>query len=152
MLQISTKTKAILVSSGLLISFAMGRYSNSAPEIKETKKVEENSQKQVDEQSHTQTVIVYTKDPKGQPIVTETVTNDTNTKTKDIDKITEQDAKDVSPPKRNAWEVSGLFALPTPGTLPAYGVSVTKEVLGPITVGAFGLTNGTLGLSVGVTF
>ncbi len=35
---------------------------------------------------------------------------------------------------------------------PIYGVSVTKEVLGPITVGAFGLTSGTVGLSVGLNF
>ena len=152
MFEISTKTKTILISSSLLISFAMGRYSNNTPEIKETKKVEESIQKQVDEQSHTQTVIVYTKDPKGQPVVTETITNDTETKTKDIEKVTEQDTKDSIPPKRNQWAVSGLFGLPAPGNTPSYGLHVTKEVLGPITVGAFGMTNGTLGLSIGVTF
>jgi hypothetical protein len=36
--------------------------------------------------------------------------------------------------------------------IPTYGVSVTKQVLGPMTVGAFGLTNGTVGVSVGINF
>jgi hypothetical protein len=36
--------------------------------------------------------------------------------------------------------------------LPTYGLSVTKEMVGPFTIGAFGITNGTLGISVGVNF
>ncbi len=35
---------------------------------------------------------------------------------------------------------------------PIYGVSVSKEVLSNITIGVFGLTSGTLGLSVGINF
>lgn len=33
-----------------------------------------------------------------------------------------------------------------------YGVSVTKPILGPITVGAWGLTNATFGISAGLEF
>jgi hypothetical protein len=33
-----------------------------------------------------------------------------------------------------------------------YGISVHREFIGPITLGAFGLTNGTVGLSIGVNF
>lgn len=35
---------------------------------------------------------------------------------------------------------------------PVYGAAVSKEVLGQITIGAFGLTNGTLGVSLGLNF
>lgn len=35
---------------------------------------------------------------------------------------------------------------------PIYGLSVSKEYIGPITIGAFGLTNGIVGVSVGVNF
>ncbi len=37
-------------------------------------------------------------------------------------------------------------------TSPAYGLHVSKEFLGPITLGAWGLTNKTVGLSVGLNF
>ena len=36
--------------------------------------------------------------------------------------------------------------------IPLYGISANKEFIGPITIGAFGLTNGTIGLSIGVNF
>lgn len=35
---------------------------------------------------------------------------------------------------------------------PVFGVSITKEVLGPISVGIFGLNNGVAGVSVGLSF
>lgn len=35
---------------------------------------------------------------------------------------------------------------------PVYGASVSKELIGPITVGVFGFTNGVLGVSVGLNF
>lgn len=35
---------------------------------------------------------------------------------------------------------------------PVYGLHVNKELLGPITVGVFGLTNKTLGVSIGLNF
>ena len=153
MITISTKTKGILVASGLLVSFALGRYSVSKPDTKETKNVEETFQKQVDEQAHTQTVIVYSKDSKGQPIETETITNDTTTKIKDVDKTDTQETVTVTPPKNNLWTVSGMAGVsPLTNFVPVYGVHVTKEVLGPISVGAFGFTNGLVGISVGVTF
>ena len=36
--------------------------------------------------------------------------------------------------------------------IPLYGISVSKEFVGPLTLGVFGLTNGTIGLSVGINF
>lgn len=50
--------------------------------------------------------------------------------------------------------VSGLVGndLSKRGVLPIYGVSINKEIIGPITIGAFGLTSGVIGLSVGLNF
>ncbi len=36
--------------------------------------------------------------------------------------------------------------------IPTYGISVSKEFIGPITLGVFGLTSGTLGASIGYNF
>ena len=35
---------------------------------------------------------------------------------------------------------------------PAYGVIITREFIGPVTLGIFGLANGTAGVTVGVNF
>lgn len=35
---------------------------------------------------------------------------------------------------------------------PIYGVAVSRDLVGPISVGAFGLTNGVVGASVGISF
>ncbi len=51
------------------------------------------------------------------------------------------------------WNVSGLVANDFRSVLkPVYGASVSKEVLGPITIGLWGLSSATVGVSVGVNF
>lgn len=47
----------------------------------------------------------------------------------------------------------GLSALVgTDFNVPVYGIAVNKEFIGPITLGAWGLTNKTVGLSIGLNF
>lgn len=47
----------------------------------------------------------------------------------------------------------GLSALVgTDFSTPVYGFAVNKEFIGPITLGAWGLTNKTLGVSIGLNF
>lgn len=57
-------------------------------------------------------------------------------------------------PKKPVLSVLALAgANPKMGILiPIYGISVSKEVFGPFTVGAFGYTSGMVGLSVGINF
>ncbi len=45
--------------------------------------------------------------------------------------------------------VSDQFPL-SPLTPLSFGISITKNFIGPFTVGAFGLTNKTVGISIGV--
>lgn len=56
--------------------------------------------------------------------------------------------------KSRTLNISGIVAndFSTRQLLPIYGASMTKEVLGPFTAGLFGLSNGTLGVSVGISF
>lgn len=79
---------------------------------------------------------------------------DTTTVTDDHSKTSESDSKTAIVIKQPTWNVSGLVAndFSKGVILPAYGVSVSKEILGPFSIGAFGLTNGTIGLSLGVNF
>ncbi len=57
-------------------------------------------------------------------------------------------------PVRKTTNISALVANDFSKRLiePVYGLSVSKEVLGPITVGVFGFTNTTVGVSVGISF
>ncbi len=89
---------------------------------------------------------------------TTTVTNakgttKTTTKRDIIDK-TKIEKELVIMPRKSVLNLSALATVdPKAGRyVPIYGISVTKEVFGPFTAGAFGLTNGTLGLSVGINF
>lgn len=146
-MNLSIKTQIIIVFVLLLFGFSFGRYS--APTIPNTKtdtKTDTNTN--TDTNSHKVTVI--TKDPKtGQE--TTTITEDKNTETK---KVTDTKTDTiVTAPKSSVINISALAGLDTArGFIPTYGISANKELIGPVTVGAFGLTNGTIGVSVGLNF
>lgn len=133
---------AIVILAG---TFAAGRYSvTTTPATKVDTSLQ--TQQQVDKNTHTVTVEV--KEPSGE--VKRTTTTDTTTV---ATKETESKIKtEVVPPKRSTLNVSLLGGYYFPDFLPVYGISISKEVLGPVTVGAFGLSNGTIGVSVGLDF
>ena len=58
----------------------------------------------------------------------------------------------TSSPKANVSLLVGTNTLKTDflSSQIIYGVSVNKEILGPVTIGAWGLTNKTFGVSVGI--
>ncbi len=92
------------------------------------------------------TVTKTIKEPNGETNTT-TTTTDTSSK---VD-ITSHESITVKQPQ---WTVSGLVANDfSRGLLvPTYGAQVQRQILGPINIGAFGLTNGTIGVSVGISF
>lgn len=147
------KYKILISVIALAAAFAFGRYSNQQPEVKtaETKKLDDT--KQVVKEDRTQTTIVTTKSPDGTIKTTTTVKNNVETTTKDVKETTDSKQTDTIPPKTNTLNVSALIAIDVKNPLiPVYGVSVTKQVLGPITAGAFGLTSGLVGVSIGLNF
>jgi cytoskeletal protein RodZ len=143
------KTKIIASLVVVLVAFASGRYSVSNPTVKTHETTQTDSETKIDKNTHKVTTI--TEDKTGKKVTT--ITEDTDTKadkTKDSVKTIDQT---VTPQKTGTVNISALagFGLDS-GIQPVYGLSVSKELIGPITVGAFGLTNRTLGISVGLNF
>ena len=133
------------------MTFAAGRYSvPTKPDIHTVTNTTTIEDKQTDKNTHKVTTI--TEDCKTGKKVT-VITEDTTSQTKkDQDIVTKVD-QSTTQPKRSSINISALASLDTGrGFMPVYGVSVNKEVLGPITAGIFGLTNGTVGISIGVNF
>lgn len=150
-MELTTKTKVIGGAVIVLVAFASGRYSvPTKPDVHTI----ENQQVDVDKQTNMNDhkVTTTTQDCTTGKKVT-TITEDISSQTKkDTDIKTELD-QTVTQPKRSLINISALASLDTTnGFKPAYGISANKELLGPLTVGAFGLTNGVLGVSVGVNF
>lgn len=141
----SIKTQLIILGAVSLVAFASGRYTAKAPDVAEAIKAvtQDNTHQDV----HTTKVIVQT--PDGTVKTTET----TDTQTQTVEKIATQESEKITSPK-STLNISALVAEDfSKGTLtPIYGVSVSKEFSGPVTVGLFGLTNGTLGVSLGINF
>lgn len=139
----STKTKVIIVLVSLALAFAGGRYSIPKATVDAQKQVEVDKQKDV--KTHTDTTV--TKAPDG-TTTTHTVTDkDSTTKT---DTVSSEHT--VVSQKHTNLNVSALVATKVDDLTPMYGASVSKEFVGPVTIGAFALTNGTIGLSVGIDF
>lgn len=151
----TTKIKIVIVFVILATVFAAGRYSVQAPKTVVTENTKINDQTQTDKNAHTVTTITTKKDTSGQETTTTTIVKDTTSSTKQSETVTDDKRVEITPVKRNTLNVSTLIGLDI-GTIyrpvPIYGVQVTKEVLGPVTAGVFGLTSGTIGISLGLNF
>jgi hypothetical protein len=120
---------------GLILGWKVG--SSSCPPVATT----DTNESVTKETSKKKTVIIRTPD--------KTVTTITEDKEKQVDNS--RNVVVVPPVKQ--YNISALVAIqPNTGLTPVYGVSVSKQVLGPATVGAFALTNGVVGVSIGVNF
>lgn len=128
------KYKIVIAISILLLAFAVGRYT--APKSVST------SETQIVDNTIKHTTIVKT--PDGH----ETTTIDEHTTEHETQRQTE-----TIIPKRSTVNISALIGTElTHGIQPLYGLSVSKEVLGNITAGVYGLNNGILGVSIGLNF
>lgn len=147
------KTKIIIAAISLLASFSIGRYSARSADVKLTEEVKTNSQTNETKNTHTKTTITETKQPDGadtKVTVIDQVKDDVIAKKDDsvtgIQKTVTSKGSTLNISILGANDFSRGLLVPT------YGISVTKEVLGPITVGAFGLMNGVIGVSIGLDF
>lgn len=150
----NTKQKWIGEALLLLVSYGFGYYT--APyktEIKTEETKSDSSKTDID--AHKTSVKVEETKPDGSKIVTTTTTNDID---KHVDK---QDTRSMSTEETKTKStqpvtISALFgASLTSGLGPAtivYGLSVSKPVLGPISIGIWGLTGKTFGASLGLQF
>lgn len=139
-------TKIILGVIALAIAFALGRYV--APDHTKIEDVQTDTTKEKEQDKHKVTVIV--KAPDGTQ--TTTITEDTETRQKEVQKTVDKLYEEIKS-RHNLINVSGLVGNDGFRSLsPIYGVSVSKEMIGPLTIGVWGMTNSTVGLSVGVNF
>jgi hypothetical protein len=94
-----------------------------------------------------------TKKPDG-TVVTEETVRDAQTDTAITkDKTADTKTATTQIPLRNDWMVSVLGGTEAKLPLqPVFGGHVQRRILGPIYVGAWGLSNGSLGLSLGGSF
>ena len=154
-MSMETKYKVILALILSIASFGFGRYSvNSVNSVKkETQVINENDKK--DENTHTVTKTVTIKQPDGATETTVTQDTSTNDDTQDITSTETQVSKtSETNNKTSQLNISALAAVKGNNLIaaPIYGASLSKQLLGPVTIGVFGLTDSTIGVSLGINF
>jgi hypothetical protein len=125
-----------------VIAYAAGRYMSPDKIKTEVKTVE--VEKIVTKVQHKKVVIKENKDgSKETVIITDTKSDEKGKSNTDI--------KNKEVTNKGSFNISVLAgsSVPINGVL---GISANKNILGPITVGAWGLTNGIAGLSLGINF
>ncbi len=162
MIQLTRRNKIIIVSVGLLVSFAAGRYTvteSIKTEIHDTevKKIAEDEKKNRDKEDHKKVVIVVIRKPDGEETTTTTETDDSEDKETTVVKDTTTDDKVKNETKvvtkgQDKVTVSALGGINVLTGQPQYGAAITKPILGPLNVGLWGLNTGAVGASVGVSF
>lgn len=155
----STKVKVIIVIVGLVTAAAVGRWTAPEKVRVETKTVEvekESTKTNIDKDVKKITTTTTTKKPDG-TVSTTTVTTSEDTskinRDKEDDKtVTSDTVKEVTRSSSKLILSAMAGASVTSLSTSIYGGSIQKSVLGPITVGAWGMSNGTAGLSLGLLF
>ena len=133
------RNKLLVVFLVLVGVFYCGRYSVTREGVKKIDIKTETKD------TETKKVTTITKNKEGE--VKTVIVEDTKSKTKDVSKA----VSIASPGKTINISLLAAYNFKEPG-LPIYGIMVSKQVFGPVTAGVFGLTNGTLGVSVGMEF
>ncbi len=159
----TTTQKVIVVIVLTVVSGAIGRFTAPTKVKIETKTVEVikevkvSNEMKVKNKKKTVTTVTDTK-PDGSKHETTTVTegvvsstNETVNDTKD-GSISTTTSKEVTKASgRTNLSLLGGVSRDNSGLLsPTYGVGVMRNILGPITIGVWGLTTGVLGASVGI--
>ena len=152
MAKMSNKLKLLACCLVVVAAFAAGRWA--APEkVRTETKIVEVEKKTSKKDEHRETTTTDVVKPDGTHTSTTTVVEDNHEGTTSDTSLTEVDKKEVTrgTSKVTISALAGIrpFDLTTP---PVYGASITKPILGPLAVGAFFLTNGTVGASIGLTF
>lgn len=77
---------------------------------------------------------------------TDTDVKTAGSKTSDVEAVTVQKFK------QHDWSVRGMAGWDFSRGVVVYGAGVDRRVVGPVSIGAWGLSSGVVGVSVGVTF
>lgn len=132
------KIVVLLAGGSLLLGLAVGRYTLPA-------KVVHDVHIQRRYVTNTITKKVETKKPDGTDVI-ETEVDRTSRG------ATEADHHDETTYNTQKWDLVGLAGVDVPRNRQVYGGAVDYRLLGPITIGAWGLSSGAAGLSLGLRF
>jgi len=150
----TTRTKYLLAALAVLVAFATGRWS--APDHIKIQTVEvdkKTDNKKVEDDTHKTTTITETQKPDGTETTITVITDDSIDKI--TDKSTEDDEKTTTKEidKSSPTTLSVLGGIkPFSSSSPIYGAQVYRPVIGPLGIGVWGLTNVTVGASIGISF
>lgn len=153
------QTKIGIAAALLAAAFAFGRWSAPTKIKTETKivEVEKKTEETKKDENKNKKTTTHTKVSPDGTRETTTTTVETDRKSTDRsrtdDKSTTQVITKEVEKSKSYVTISALAGMSFKDlTTPFYGGSLSKPVLGPITLGVWGLTNGTGGVSIGLTF
>jgi hypothetical protein len=152
------------IAVALVVAFAAGRWAaptkvvyhaTSVTADKKTESINTDS----NQNKHIETKVTQSDSKDGTKVVVTEITEDDETvraktsNTSEETQKTETRDKTViyNSPKVTISALAGLSVHDLSVPSPVYGASVSKQVLGPISAGIWGLSNGVFGLSIGVS-
>lgn len=141
----NTKIKVLVAIIAILAVFAAGRYSVQSITKTEIVQIDEKKKEDIKEDTHT----VIVKNPDG--TTTTTIDSHVDTSRTDTTKTTDKIVQQTNTRKTLNVSLLSSYNLVSPATLD-FGLSISKEVLGPVTVGLWGMKSGIVGVSVGLNF
>lgn len=154
--------KVAIAAVSLGTAFGAGRYtvSETIKTVTKTVEVEKKVDKDVTvvkQKQRKHTTIVEEVKPDGEKKTTTDIVyeNDIDKKKNDNTTTTtdkQTDSKSTIVKGDSPVTISALIGIDITGKRPAYGVSVTKPILGPLTIGLWGLSNASCGASIGLSF
>lgn len=150
----STKWKVIISIAALALAFALGYWLTPTKTITKVETITVQKIIYVEKKHADTTTVVVTK-PDGTTESTTHTVEDTNTSSNTTEVSDTTNLKETS---RDSAKVAVLALAGVPidfnkgvGT-PVYGLSVSRPIIGPVTVGLWGLSNLTFGVGVGLSF
>ena len=138
-----------------VVIFLSGRYSAPVKIETVTKTVEVQTKHEVlNENKKEHTTTVTTKKTDGSVVTTKTQDISTGTQVTESERSMETTASITTRVTRESELNISLLSGVSKNSLtsPFYGVSLTKSIIEPLTVGAWYLGNGTMGVSLGIDF
>ena len=138
------KQYGYLALAGLVlfaVGYSIGRFA-TPPKIQE--KIVEKTVEQKNDNIHTVTVVVDKPDGTKTTTVTQDDKSTTLDTTKDTNTVSVTNLPDYT------VKVGVGYSINAPG--PVYMLSVDRRIIGSITLGAWGVTDGSAGLAVGMSF
>lgn len=135
--------KYILFAIIIVISYATGRYM--APQKIKTEIHTVEVEKEVTKVEHKIVKIKENKDGSKETIIV--TDSSSNQRSKEKDSFA---SKEVT--VRDTLNISVLGGISFPLSQPVIGISAQKNLIGPVTMGLWGLSNGTVGASLGLNF